>query len=348
MKCLFLAARRYSITKSVINGFTGNNVEIKIIDFEDYFNNSVNSFIQKYESLPKKIKQFWKGQYVNIINRNYLKDFEDFKPDLVFIYNNRNILPSTLEHFKKTSKIAFILVDNPLYTPTNIYNLHILFYADYIISPDSFWCDQLKMMGITNVHFDCFGFDPEVFSPIKVEESEFLKYQSDIVYIGTAHKNNWGYKRFMFLNQFKNMNIRMFIGGNGYQLHWKKFFPELEAKIIRHEKFDPKFNNLVYNCSKISPVEQVPSLFYGIHIRIFDILGAGIFPLCEYSRDVEKVFEGLDVPFIRHYGEAENLAKELIHNEKYRHDIIFKMRDIVLQKFSAVSVINRLIENISD
>lgn len=52
-----------------------------------------------------------------------------------------------------------MLGDNPLYTPTSIYNLHILFSADYVICPDSMWRDQLTQMGVKNAVFDCFGFN---------------------------------------------------------------------------------------------------------------------------------------------------------------------------------------------
>ena len=347
-KCLFLSARRYSINSSVIRGFESNNFEIRVIDYEDFFNRSVNRFVRKYESLPNRIKNLWKNKYIERINKRYLKEFSDYCPDIVFIYNNQNIFPETIKHFRKSAKVAFLLGDNPLYTPTNKYNLHILFSADYIISPDSFWCEQLHKMGINNVYFDCFSFDTEVYYPFEVEKDLLEKHRSDLVYVGAAHKNNWGYKRFLFLDQFKKFNLKVYISGGGYTKIWGAFFPILKEKIIAHNRYDHQFNNTVYNCSKISPVELVPSLFNGVHVRVFDILGSGIFPLCEYSPDLERVFTGIDVPFIRSFNEAENIADHLLQNDTLRKALIAKMRDVIIEKYSPGIVIRRMLEKIID
>lgn len=346
MKCLFLSAKRYSINKSITKGLICNNIEVKIVDYEDYFPDFINNFIRKYESLPNKVKNLWKYKYVESINRKYIEDFLSYQPDIVFIYNNQNILPATLIRFKTTSKIVFMLGDNPLYTPTNPYNLHILFSADYIISPDSFWSYQLKKLGINNIFFDCFSFDPDLYYQSYIEESDLLKYQSEIVYIGTAHKHNWGYKRFLFLDYFKEFNLRAYISGDGYDQRWKELFPDLASNIIPHNEFNQKFNNIVYNCSKISPVEQVPSLFNGIHVRIFDILGSGIFPLCEHCVDLDTVFKGLNIPFIRSYYEIPNIVRQLLSNDFIRNEMVQEMRDLVLKNFAPEKVIQRIIERI--
>lgn len=66
----------------------------------------------------------------------------------------------------------------------------------------------------------------------------------------------------------------------------------------------------------------MPSLFRGIHVRVFDILGAGILPLCEYSADLERVFEGIELPVIRNYREAEEVAQFWLNDEKRRKSCI--------------------------
>jgi len=348
MKCLSLSAKRYSLDNTVKKGFASNNIEVRAVDYEDFFSKRVNGFVRKYESLPKRIKDLWKREYIARINQGYLKEFRDYKPDLVYIYNNQNILPWVVSEFKKSSKIVFMLGDNPLYTPTNIYNLHILTYADYIIAPDSLWCEQLRRMGIQNVYFDCFSFDPDVYHPINISDEEYEKNRSDMVYIGTAHKNNWGYKRFLFLNQFKKFDIKIYMSGDGYKRHWQNFFPELGSVIVKHDRFDQQFNNLVYNCSKISPVELVPSLFNGVHFRVSDVLGSGIFPLCEYSSDLGKIFDGIDVPFIKDYREAETIGEYILSDEEMRKSLITRMRHSIIDRFSGEKVIKRMLERIYD
>jgi spore maturation protein CgeB len=346
MRCLLLWPGRYSIKTSIKKGLEDNGVEVHDLDYESLFSNFVNSFVKKYEALPNRIKSIWKKRYIRHINEGYLNEYEKWSPELVIIYNNQFIHPEVLGSFKKRSKIVFYLGDNPLYTPTSIYNLHILFLADNIITPDSFWCEQLKRMGISNVFFDCVGFDPEIYHQLSVPEDQYNTFKSEMVYVGTAHKHNWGYKRFLFLNQFRKFDIRIYMSGNGYDRHWKTFFPGLKEKVIRHDRFDHNFNNLVYNCSRISPVEQVPSLFMGVHIRIFEILGAGCFPLCEYSHDLEQVFAGLDVPFIKDYREAEAIGNYLLSNNDFRAGLVTSMRSVVNERFSGKAVVKRMIDRL--
>lgn len=340
---MFLSAKRYSVSSSLVHGLEANGIETLSIDYEEYFPEYINAFVRKYESLPNRVKETWKRGYVKKINNFYKATFAEFKPDIVLIYNNQNVQPWLLEEFKKTSEIAFILGDHPLYTPTNIYSLQILFYADYIISPDSFWCSQLAAMGVPHIVFDSFASDPGTYFPIDPEFNDLKTYGSEVAYIGTSHKNSWGYKRFLFLSQFRKFNLKAFMSGDGYTGRWKEFFPELGNSIIRHDRFDPQFNNMVYNCSKVCPVDLVPSLFNGVHVRIWDILGSGSFPLCEYSSDLDEVFKGIQVPFIRKYNEAADITGYLLKNESERSEMIREMKSRAMTRFSPEKVISRML-----
>jgi len=257
------------------------------------------------------------------------------------------VSPETLVTFKERARIAFFLGDNPLYSPTSINNIHILQYADYIICPDSMWKEQLEKMGIKNVKLDFLGFDESVYHPFQPTGDLKSIYNSDFVYIGHAHLSGWGYKRFLFLNHFSDFNIKIFLVGSGYDKYWFKFFPKLRDKIImpgNKDRYNQKFSNLIYNCSKIGPVELVPSYFNGIHPRVFELLGSGIFPLCEYSRDLEMVFSGLNVPFIKNYDEIKDIAEYLLRNDDLRAQLISGMRQRIMDLYRPEKVISRLID----
>lgn len=340
MKCLLLAPLRYPFIQSIIAGFEQEGATLKCVDYQDFFSPGKNRWYNNYTALPRKIRNIWEEPYVRKTNEEYRKIFREFQPDLVFIYNNQLVLPALLEEFKQKSRIAFMLGDNPLYTPTSIYNLHILFQADYVISPDSMWRDQLTLMGVRNVVFDCFGFNSAVYHPMEVSAADRQAYQSDFIYVGSASKTNWGYKRLLFLHIFRDLDLRAYISGN--MDRWLEFFPDLRNKIIPHDRFDAGFNNLVYNCSKIAPVEQVPSLFKGIHVRVFDILGAGILPLCEHSADLCTVFEGMDIPLIKNYLEGQEMARFWLENESKRLSCVQAMRQRVEQRYAPSMVIRRM------
>ncbi|MBK6931691.1 MAG: glycosyltransferase [Saprospirales bacterium] len=341
MKCLLIAPLRYPFIDSIVSGLKANGMEIKAVDYQDFFSTRANQRYNNYSALPRKIRNLWEAPYIKKANAEYRRVFDAFKPDLVFIYNNQLVLPELLENFRKSARIAFMLGDNPLYTPTSIYNLHILFQADYVISPDTLWRDQLTRLGVRNVVFDCFGFNSDVYYPMEVPEQDRKTYHSDFIYVGSASKTNWGYKRVLFLNIFKDLDLKAYISGSGLE-RWYDFFPGVRSKIIPHDRFDAGFNNLVYNCSKIAPVEQVPSLFNGIHVRVFDILGAGILPLCEYSADLAEVFSGIDIPLIKNYAEGVEMARFWLDNEQRRVACVQAMRARVLQRYTPEMVIERM------
>lgn len=341
MKCLLIVPNRYSIAGILKRGFEENAIETLIVDYDDFVFQPFNSFVKKTEALPNKLKRIWKGRYIKTINAGYLNLYNKLKPEIVFIYNNQFIEPEVLKYFSVKSKILFFLGDNPLYTPTSIYNLHILFFADYIICPNTFWIQQFENMGIKTAVFDCFATDHSKYFKYSPGREKMELFSSDLVYVGHAQKTNWGYKRFLFLNEFKDLNLKAFISGDGYQEKWKNIFPELEKRIITHNRYDSEFNNLVYNCSKICPVETVPSLFNGLHFRLFDSLGAGILPLCEYTKDLDIVFEGIEIPVIRSYGNAKETALYYINNDDERESMVSKMNNRVNMFYSADMVIKR-------
>lgn len=148
MKCLLIVPNRYSIAGILKRGFEENAIETLIVDYDDFVFQPFNSFVKKTEALPNKLKRIWKGRYIKTINAGYLNLYNKLKPEIVFIYNNQFIEPEVLKYFSVKSKILFFLGDNPLYTPTSIYNLHILFFADYIICPNTFGYNSSKIWGL--------------------------------------------------------------------------------------------------------------------------------------------------------------------------------------------------------
>lgn len=345
MKCLFIAPLRYPFIASISAGMASCGMEVKEVDYQSFFGARTNQLYNGYRSLPRKIRNLWEVPYIRKVNVEYRRLFSEYRPDLVLIYNDQLIVPETLAEFAKTSRIAFFLGDNPLYTPTNIHNLSILFHSDLTICPDSFWCHQLSTMGLRNVVFDCFGINTSLYHPMDVRDSDKAEFSSDLIYVGSASKTNWGYKRTLFLSLFKDLDLRAYISGDGME-RWYDLFPGLEQRIIKHDRFDVTFNNLVYNCSKVAPVEQVPSLFKGIHVRVFDTLGAGLLPLCEHSPDLKEVFHGIDIPMINDYREAAELATHWITADADRNGLVQQMRTRADERFAPRLVVQRMIDHL--
>lgn len=346
LKSLILSPDRYSLTGYLIRGHKGLGSDCESVDYESFFSPTVNRFIARFAGLPNRVKQRWMDPYMRQVNRKYRDMITHSRPDLVIVYNNQLLMPETIELIKQKSRLCFILGDHPLYTPTNIFNLHILLKADLVICPDTMWVEQLTAMGVPKVHFECFSWDSQQYFPFSPEKDILEKYGSDLVYVGSGHKNNWGYKRFLFLNLFADLDLKAFISGEGFTSRWAGFFPGLENRVIPHNRFDPAFNNMVFNSSKIAPIDAVPSLFRGIHIRMIEALGAGILPLCEYTSDLDLLFGGIDYPSIKNYGEAREMASWYIRNGKEREEAVRLMRNEIEKRYSPDAVAGRIFDTI--
>jgi spore maturation protein CgeB len=345
MKILLLSPSSYSIDKTIKLGFS--RLGHQVVHFN--YRNKIPEWKEKINTqiyrLPLKFRNIWEKKYFTSINDLFIREFEIQKPDIVFIYNNEMLLPDTLNYFRSKSKIIFFLGDNPFYTPTSKFNLTILFYANLIISPDSFWVKQLEALGIGNCIHEVFGFNDELNFKIDRTEEGQTKFGSEVLFIGNNYVDSWGYKRTLFLNQFKDFNLKIY--GTKNWIRWFEFFPELRKKFILLQKpftFDEV--NILSNYAKVYPVEANPGLINGLHIRIFDCIGSGVLPLVEYRRDAEIIFKDIEIPVIKNYSEAASIAKKYMGNDKLRETTIEKLRTFVLENYKPEKVLSRVLNHV--
>jgi spore maturation protein CgeB len=345
MKILLLSPDSYTLDKTFKSGLEILNHQVYHYNFQS----SVSSWKEKLNSqayrVPFRFREKWEQYYMNEINRKHLEKYEEIRPDLVFIYNNEMLLPSTVEHFKKKSKIIFFLGDNPYYTPTNNYYLRLLESADLIVSPDSFWIEQLQLTGIKNLIFEIFGFNDEVNYIVEPSPEELEKFGTDVLFIGAGYADSWGYKRARFLNCFSEFKLTIY--GDRHWLRWIEFFPELRNSFnLLKQRISFEQMNLFCNCAKFYPVDANPGVLNGLHVRVFDCIGSGILPLVEYRKDIMTVFKDVEIPVIHSYNDASEIARKYIINEELRRKTLACLRDYAFEQYNPVSVFRRILSHL--
>jgi spore maturation protein CgeB len=345
MKVLILSPSSYTLDKTFRAGLESLNHEVYHFDYQSSVKNWKNNFNTQVYRISFRFRDKWEQHFMKEINRNHIRHFEEIKPDLVFIYNNEMLLPQTVEYFRKSSKVVFFLGDNPYYTPTNNYYLRLLESADLIISPDSFWIEQLELIGVKNLIFEVFGFNEEINYIVKPTEEQLCSYGSDVLFLGAGYANSWGYKRAKFLNCFTEFKLSVY--GDRHWLRWIEYFPELRSSFkLLKERISFEEMNLYCNCSKVYPVDANPGVLNGLHVRIFDCLGSGILPLVEYRKDIFKVFRDVEVPVIRNYNDAADLARKYINNTSLREKTLNDLRTFAVEKYKPVSVFSRILNSL--
>ena len=69
-------------------------------------------------------------------------------------------------------------------------------------------------------------------------------------------------------------------------------------------------------------------------------------PLCEQNEDMERVFEGIDIPLIREYREGPELAAWWLAHDEKREECVAQMRARAMQYYAPVNVIERMMEEV--
>lgn len=346
MKILLITpGSSYSIGKLLENSFSAEGHEVAACDPEKLIPRWKQRLDIQAFRLPYRLRKPWENLFYKDLNKKFRHRFEQEKPDMVMIYNDSMLLPETAQIFKKKARVVFYLGDNPYYTWNKPYFLSLLMEADYIFAPDTMWIEQLKMIGIKNIYFETLGWDKNHYFPKEPTLNERKKYTSDLLFIGNSYTINWGYKRALFLNQFADMDLKIY--GSQHWDRWLSYFPELRKKfVLIPGPLGLDQVNTISNCCKLYPVDANPGLLHGLHARIFDCIGSGILPLVEYRKDLERVFTGIDIPMITHYNEAHEKAQYYLDNENERQELTKQLRQYILTNFLPEHALRRMSERI--
>jgi hypothetical protein len=344
-KALLLCPPKYSLKnvfEDILRLMSDELVFVNVMEYVQKFEISINTQIFR---LPDSVRSKWINYYQRKINTRFLQEFRREDPDLVFVYNNEMLLPSTIQKMKQTATVIFFLADTPFFTPTNNYFLTILTMGDLVLVPDSFWEQQMRTVGIRNSFYFIPGIDDSSYNNHPSQELMQKVQERDVLYCGLSYVNSWGFKKALFMSKFTQFDLVIY--GDKHWKKWFHFFPDL--KDVFHESgFIPTdLLNAMFNKTKLMPVDGNPAILNGFHIRMFEALGAGVLPLIEYRKDIEeRVFNGLDVkiPIIRTYDEGATVAEHYLNNESLRLSTVSAMKDHVLSHYNAEKNAERILE----
>lgn len=346
MKILLITpSTSYSIGMILRKGFLKNKHEVIVADYINStakWKNQVNSQVYRF---PYQLREKWVKYYLTQINNKVLQQFYEVKPDMVLVYNDAQLLPETVVEMRKNSRVVFFLGDNPFYSWRKYYFIEVLMEADHVFVPDSFWMEQLQMLGMKNTSFEVVGSDDDLFFRMEPTLEQKAKYSHDLFFIGTTYSTSWGYKRALFLSKFTDLDIAIYGKDNWFK--WFKYFPELKKRFVVEDQYiSYELLNTICNCCKIYPVDANPGVLNGLHTRIFDCIASGIMPLVEYRKDVEFVFENVDLPVIRNYNESKELAQYYLAHEDKRLEVIENLRKLTLTKYRPEYATQRMLDRI--
>ncbi len=344
MKAMILIPDYYSLKATLEEGFLDNGWQVFSLDWEAMLPRLAYRVYKKTAALPRRLAKLRTQELVDWVNKEYHNRFCTEHPDLIMIYNNQMIHPDTIAAFKRTgAKICFVLGDNPLYSHTSDFNLKILELSDYTVCPDSGWSESLDRIGIPNICLDFIAATRKYFYQTPDIPSDMIsRYKSDILFIGRSYSDSAGYKRTLFLSKFASNDLKIY--GSREWHRWLPFFPELARKFhLLTQRLSDSEYNYAMNCCKIYPIDINPGIQNGIHLRVFEAISAGAYPLVEWTADLESIF-GSELQYIKKFSDADDIAQKILQDENASRSIVESLQMRVNDLYAPRETIGRLIK----
>lgn len=334
-RALLICPAQYSLGNSLREILSCLAGEVKVTDIRSAISGSKMKLNSQMFRLPHYIRQRWEKYFLEYVNNMILRQVDEFNPDIVLIYNSQYLVPETCRSIRTRSRLIFFMGDSPFFTPQNNYYLSCLAHADLILSPDSYWMQQVVTLGLEKTIYFMPGVDKSSYFIINPSENRDVEEQTEILYVGSCYLNSWGFKKAMLMSNFTRFNFKLY--GNSAWTRWFGFFPELE-KVFSLSGFIPQERlNRMFNKASVIPVDGNPGIINGVHLRMFEALAAGALPLIEYRTDVDGLlfrdFEH-ELPIIRDYRNAREMASYYLKNEKDRSELVSLMGAFLEKEYS--------------
>jgi len=288
--------------------------------------------------------------YLEKENKELINTIKKERPDLVFIIKGDHLFPETLKEIKKEIScpvIAYIW-DDPFYSYAGFVSddfrksnfekgMHLY---DFIFVYDTYYVEQIKKRGITNVEYLPLAADPARYRKIEISEEDKNKYGYDICFVGVPYPN-----RIEVLENLKDYNLGVF--GDG----WTKYFLNKGQRIPSYYRGKATGDKVlkIYLSSKIVLNIHDPEAREGLNTRTFDILACGASELVDYKKNLGMHFKiGEEIVTFQDRKELLKSVNYYFENNDFLKGISDKGRQRVLNEHTWVHRVNRVINTMKE
>lgn len=255
--------------------------------------NELVSFDDRAYVLPGRLRKRFpalKNWDVRRLNNNLVQAASKEGPEACFVVGGQGILPETLDKLRGIGiKTVLWTSDAPISysTPTaeprdfDIIIKAAPFY-DHVFCAGSEAVELLAQEGV-KAEWLPFACDPDYQHPVELTEEERLKYQRDIVFVGSYYKN-----REKTLETLSDMNIGIW-GPN-----WSKISKSSPLKDSVHDlRIGPEEWVKIYSASRIVLVvnyDDGKTLSNQVSPKLYEAMACGSFVIVDSKPDAKALF----------------------------------------------------------
>lgn len=281
-------------------------------------------------------------ELINVVKRE--------NPDILFIVKGDHLFPETLSKLKNKVSCPIIayIWDDPFYSYAGLFSDDFrknnfengMGLYDYIFVYDTYYVEQIKKRGITNVEYLPLATDHDAYKKIVLSEEDKSRYGYDLCFVGAPYPN-----RVEILESLKHYNLGVF--GDG----WTKYFLQKGQRVPSYYKGKATGEKVlkIYLSSKIVLNIHDPEAREGLNTRTFDILACGASEVVDYKKNLEIHFKiGEEIVTFKDNQELLKFVNYYCKNEGLLKDISDKGRRRVLNEHTWVHRVNSIITTMNN
>jgi spore maturation protein CgeB len=202
-------------------------------------------------------------------------------PDAVLVYgSNWSLEPETLEflRYKLGAQTGLWEINQRIVMGSQARSMPLY---DHVFCLDSYYVPVLQAAGLRCVEHLCAAADPEEHRPLQLTDTQRERYQADVSFIGTHHK-----ERAEMLGALSSVTPRVRIYGR----NWEQAGPPVSTWVSNEPVYGWK-KTLIYNASRFSFHVRGPHMLSGENFRVFEVAACGGVPLARTAPDLLRSFE---------------------------------------------------------
>ena len=281
------------------------------------------------ESLREKSRQKYK-QYIE-------KQFDEYKPNLVFIYNGTILKDETLDYFRQHGSKVIIWMYDSVQRPDRAMCEKHIDHADLFCCFEEKDVEYFSKQGKT-AHFLPLACDTSVYYPIDNKEKDI-----DILFVGTIYTSA---KRIELLEsiveRYKDKNIVIYGEYKPYFKNPIKWLFRRNRNVFKNVNIEPRLVNELFSRTKIALNIHNKQTFNGANQRLFEACGAKAYQICDKNPYIASVFQNGEVGLYENKEEMMNLIDYALQHDMSEN--AEKAYNIILNGNTFESRVKQMIE----
>ena len=289
-RVLIVSAEFFVYYRSVAFAFERLGYDTKVVTYDEPVHPFVGLLKWRHKFANDKGKKSLRAESRRRYSAYLEQVFDEYKPDIVFIYNGTMVQDETLDYFRQYgAKVIIWMYDSVRRADRTMCVTHID-HADLFCcfeeSDVNYYAEQGK-----TAYFMPMACDTEVYYPI-----EGSKKDMDILFVGTIYISERRVRLLEMLAEWFKGRRLLFYG------LYKPYFKDPIGWMCRghrdvflNRNIAPDDVNRLFSRTRVALNIHNQQTFNGANPRLFEACGAGAYQVCDYNPYISDVFRNGEV-----------------------------------------------------